>query len=585
MNTKKIILISLILMLLLVPISFAADGDYTIPSAIKDITVNDDGSTFITEKITYDVEGSINGVYRDIPHSSDQTVTNISVETPGYYNTVEVIESNGKTRIKVWLYTDEEKQQKTYNAKVEVSYSYVFNNGVKIYNDVAELQYMTWGKEWDSAVEYLESNIHIPGSKDKAEYWNNPDVYVVSSEWTSDNTLTTISKGLSSHTTYEQRILMPKSYFKSYDNAQVIDMDAKSKIESDQKIHERNRNYLNTLISLSTGILAIFMIIPMGIYAFFGREPKINYKAEYEYDLPTNATPIQVNSIVVGDVNKIDDNGFYATILDLINRKYFKVIHSDEDDTVIRQTDKDTSDLKEYEQSLLSYLSKFAVNSDISLKSIGKTEKPSEYKKFKNNWIQLAKKEVPDSLIKGLFIKRGHRFFRAFAVIFLIISNVLFFLAASVDLKLNHFLILMLMVVVIYIESTLMFAMPNTFAGHWTPQGKQFHDKWKNFEKYITDFSLIKEHPPASVDIWGKYLVYAAALGCADKVSENMRKYLDLNDLSQDYINHSDVLYFSYFGGLNHMNSSFSSLHKSSSSGGIGGVGSGGFGGGGGGTF
>ena len=223
--------------------------------------------------------------------------------------------------------------------------------------------------------------------------------------------------------------------------------------------------------------------------------------------------------------------------------------------------------------------------SDISLKSIGKTEKPSEYKKFKNNWIQLAKKEVPDSLIKGLFIKRGHRFFRAFAVIFLIISNVLFFLAASVDLKLNHFLILMLMVVVIYIESTLMFAMPNTFAGHWTPQGKQFHDKWKNFEKYITDFSLIKEHPPASVDIWGKYLVYAAALGCADKVSENMRKYLDLNDLSQDYINHSDVLYFSYFGGLNHMNSSFSSLHKSSSSGGIGGVGSGGFGGGGGGTF
>ena len=138
----------------------------------------------------------------------------------------------------------------------------------------------------------------------------------------------------------------------------------------------------------------------------------------------------------------------------------------------------------------------------------------------------------------------------------------------------------------LFIESIIIFSLPNTFAGKWTPEGKEFHDKWKNFEKYITDFSLIKERPPASIEVWGRYLVYAAALGCADEVSENMKKYFDLKEISQDYINSSDILFFTYYGGFNHMNSSFNSLVQTdSSSGGIGSVGGGGFGGGGGGTF
>jgi uncharacterized membrane protein len=67
-----------------------------------------------------------------------------------------------------------------------------------------------------------------------------------------------------------------------------------------------------------------------------------------------------------------------------------------------------------------------------------------------------------------------------------------------------------------------MFFIPNTFAGRWTPEGKEFHDKWKSFENYINDYSLIKERPPASIQVWGKYLIYAAALGCADEVSKNI---------------------------------------------------------------
>ncbi|RAP50307.1 MAG: hypothetical protein BZ136_01630, partial [Methanosphaera sp. rholeuAM74] len=165
----------LIIMLLIVPVSYAADNNFKIPEAVKHVEIEDDGSCVITEEITYDINGSINGTYRDIPITGNQSVTNISVETPGYYNSVEILGDSNKTCIKVWLYNDKDKTEKVSNKKVKVIYKYTFNKALKVYNDVAELQYMSWGNEWDSEVDSLKTFIRIPGSSSECEYWNNPD--------------------------------------------------------------------------------------------------------------------------------------------------------------------------------------------------------------------------------------------------------------------------------------------------------------------------------------------------------------------------------------------------------------------------
>ena len=119
-------------------------------------------------------------------------------------------------------------------------------------------------------------------------------------------------------------------------------------------------------------------------------------------------------------------------------------------------------------------------------------------------------------------------------------------------------------------------------------EGKEYHDKWMNFKKYITDYSLIHERPPESVEVWGKYLVYAATLGCAKQATSTMQKYFDDGGVPKEYIARNNVVFFAYHGGLHHMDSSFRAFNTSNSSagfGGIGGPGSGGFGGGGGGVF
>ena len=586
MDIKKVIIISLLLTLILAPISFADDGDYSIPIAIKDILVNDDGSAVISESITYDIEGSVNGVYRDIPHDSSQTITDVSVETPGYYNTVEVIETNGNTRIKVWLYKDEEKKFKTYDANVEVTYKYTFNKGVKIYNDIAELQYMSWGSEWKSSVDKLITNIHIPGSKDGTEFWNNPDDYVVYSNWTDDNTLSTEVEGLGSYTSFEQRILIPKSYFKSSENAKVIDMDAKAQIEADQKKYKDDRDFKNTMSEIATGILGLLMVVPVGIYGLFGREPKIDYHADYEYDLPTNSSAVEVNSIVNGEVGSITDDAMYATLLDLIDRKIFKVVFSNEDDTVLRLTNTDTSNLKSFEKLLINFISKFERNGDISLKTIADTGDPYEFKDFRETWKKNTSEAVPESLIERYFIDEGSTWFSLLAFAMFAISILLFVALLIIEVSPKYNAILFIISILMFIESIVMICIPNTVPGRWTPEGKEFHDKWKNFEEYIKDFSLIKEKPPASIQVWGRYLVYAAALGCADEVSKNMKKYFDIAGVPEEYFNSSDALLFAYYGGFNNLDTTFAALTPSDSgSGGIGSVGGGGFGGGGGGTF
>ena len=64
---------------------------------------------------------------------------------------------------------------------------------------------------------------------------------------------------------------------------------------------------------------------------------------------------------------------------------------------------------------------------------------------------------------------------------------------------------------------------PEDIFGQWTPEGRVYYLKWTNFKKFLKDNSLIKEHPPESIVIWKKYLIYGAALGVADQVYKSMK--------------------------------------------------------------
>jgi uncharacterized membrane protein len=76
-------------------------------------------------------------------------------------------------------------------------------------------------------------------------------------------------------------------------------------------------------------------------------------------------------------------------------------------------------------------------------------------------------------------------------------------------------------------------------------KGNEDYVRWKAFEKFLKEFTNIKDYPMPGMTIWEHYMVYATVFGIADLVEKQVRfKYQELNKM--DELNRSP--YFRYPG-------------------------------------
>ena len=116
---------------------------------------------------------------------------------------------------------------------------------------------------------------------------------------------------------------------------------------------------------------------------------------------------------------------------------------------------------------------------------------------------------------------------------------------------------------------------------------------WKGLEKFMLEFSRMKEYSTMELALWEEYLVYATAFGIADKVLKQLKVvYPQITDANYMNSNGYTYLYLMYHSNISNnfinsintsVTSAYSSVNYSSGSGSGGGFsGGGGFGGGGG---
>ena len=448
---------------------------------------------------------------------------------------------------------------------------------------------MSWDKYWDNGVDNFTENIHIPGSSKNVEYWNNPPHTVKESSWTNDNTLSIKFNNLESSQQSEQRILMPKDYIKSTANADVINKDAKAQIERDQQSYLFNQSIIDNFGYIAAFISLIFMALPVGIYLKYARGKKSIYHNQIESQIPTDDSPLMVNMLMNGQIGQMNQDAYNATLLDLIDRKFFKVITSSQIDTIIHPTSKDVSSLKRYELDVYDYVLNFGdEKGNISFKNM--IADKNAFSRFLSAWAIDTNHEVSSLDVRKYYDDKASTYVAYVAYASFVVAVILLFLTVFVFKGGLTNIIALVFGILLLIISILLFVMPNRYLSSWTPEGMVFNDKWTNFKKYIMDYSLIKERPPASIQVWGKYLVYATALGCANEVRKNMVKYFEESSISNDVLYDLSLVYLANNYGFNHMFYPHVSAHMDTpdfggSFGDIGGPGSGGFGGGGGGVF
>ena len=595
MNLKNKALAILIISIFFISVLPAVSAvDYSIPYANVDIQVYDDGLINVYEEIDYHFSSSAHGVYRDIPLKQGQSIENLQVKVDGAYYDYQVINYNGEERIKIYLYRDAAKTQGiSSGTNVKVYLQYDFTHVVKIYNDVGELQYKVWGDEWEESLGSLDAVIRFPSDK-KLEYWINPAYSDAEAKW-SDGNLVITSDGVSEGSYVEARALIPLSEFGEVTPfAQHINQTAADKIRSMQQDEENTQNFLSTVGSVVNYLLLALCAIPLAIYYRFGREPKTDYQGIYEHEPPTNDPPAFVNALMSGfgkNVGDLDQKAFQATIMDLSDRGKLGV--DSEDDTEFTKTTfltvKSTDGLERYERELVDILRTYELNGRISFSymqdCLREENQARAYQDRYNNWCQNFKDDyLPDEVFTQYFDEKGSDYMMFFGIGAIVLAIIVGALSLFVHFR-GSFITTLVAIFFAIVGGACLF-LPSGIGGKYTLKGKLYTERWEKFKKYLKDYSLIKEHPPESIAIWNKYLVYATALGVADQVYKAMKMHV-YGGLNDPNYTTNDLFMFYYLGGHNHINSSFSTASSTISAANndsIGGIG-GGSGGGGGGAF
>ncbi|MBQ2652926.1 MAG: DUF2207 domain-containing protein [Methanobrevibacter sp.] len=595
MNVKKAFCIILLFLVLLSAMAFvSADDDkqYSIDQAFIELTVGSDGLLHVDEIYDYTFQGTFNGVYRDIPLKEGESITNLTVNAKGAYPVVKVTDEAGKKHVQIYLYADEAHTQKISNAEVYIYISYDMENTVTLFNDVAGLQYKLWGEDWDVGIDALTAIIHLPGNKDNI-YFLNPQEYN-STSFLSNNTITLTSKSIPSGEFYELLVLMPLDDFNNATYAKHVNENGKEQIIHNLEESVNGRN-LWSISYIVLGLLSLISpIVAIIIYFRFGREPKVDYDGIYEREPPTDDAPAMVNALIdnTHDIGTPNMKGFEATILNLIDKKVFELEtrrdqNTDLTELFLKLNRDKTTGLAIHENTVFDIMEMFSdshdivnlsnLNNDLSYESNAKLF----MEEFKE-WQQDVKHEYLDSEnLETYFNAKGSKFMKVFGIAGLVIGIIIFILGLLTHLHNGIFAIGGGIVLSVF--SFIVIMLPNDIFGQWTKKGRLFYLKWKNFKKFLKDNSLINEHPPESIVIWKKYLIYGTALGVADNVYKAMK--LQEKDISGF---DDDIFLYHHYGGYYMMHNAFitgeSAATPSSDSGGFGGLG-GGSGGGGGGAF
>jgi len=280
------------------------------------------------------------------------------------------------------------------------------------------------------------------------------------------------------------------------------------------------------LMNLLRILVVAFPFVLLFLYIRHGREKNFTVPAYLSYVPNRDRKPWIVNLVFKGDALDFDEDGFYATILDLHRRGKIRVEPRAEG-FVIRILDEGSEDLDVYEKRVLKVLKSLSRENVLDTGRLD--DLINEIKNDRKRAIKLAKDirwvtKSPSRRPALSLIVSGRRRVASFALL----AATLFFISLVFMQMLSHFSSITAQIFVgsitFLIQSLVAVAAPSTLFGRW--KGSTYREKleWDAFKKFLSDLALIKRYAPQDISIWGEWLIYGTALGVGDKVVKAMNE-------------------------------------------------------------
>jgi len=548
---------------------------YKIVEAKIEQVMDNNGIMHVHEVITYKMKKPFRGVYRYVPASRGVEISNVSVwpektedERIKSFRVYYVKKNPREFEARVWL-------SKSYNETISpadlpyvvlhVRYDakYTFEKGI----DVSQVFRQFWGDGWDAPAKNITATFEFPSTFKILNVYTHPKIQY---ERYGNKFTFNIDK-LPAFTYAEARFV--------FDNEVIPDIVYINRDLTKAGIEKKEAEYESLVLKakiypiIGLVIVVIFLIL---IFYFFGREKEIQYQGIYEREIPFKDPPDLVNAIVVNQLSEIDSDGISSVIMDLYRNGYVKL---DKEGKYIEIIEKDTKKLPESEKQFYELLKKYSFdNNKFSF---------NELKKVLTKDKKLAKQFLADFKAYKSFVltrakSRKYLSIKGTVLSYLVgiteIIMSLYFFAKFWTVSLTYETVFF---TVLFVMGGILFFLPKDVFGRWSRAGREYYLKWKNFKRFLLDFSALPQYPPESIVIWEDYLVYATALGIADKVEKHLKK------LAPKEIKESSRLYYGPYT-YRKFGTRFVSASRATTStvsgGGVGGAG-GGSGGGGGGAF
>jgi uncharacterized membrane protein len=288
------------------------------------------------------------------------------------------------------------------------------------------------------------------------------------------------------------------------------------------------QNYLAQGLLQITRILVISSpLIFILIYVIYGREKKFSIPKYLSFVPNNDIKPWVVNLIFKNDALDFDENGFYATLLDLHERKKINIMTKNKG-LVIQILNQENLD--NYEKRVMDFLQGISDNGIIDTNKTNKlAKKLSSSPAYESKLLQLKKDlsyviKRPEIRVAKEYIVNGRMRpvpILLISIILLIISFALSFIISDFNTILKQAGITSILVI---IQSTIAIAFPSTLFGKW--KGKAYKEKleWDSFKRLLSDLALIKKYAPGDLSMWGEWLVYGTSLGLGKNVAKVMKE-------------------------------------------------------------
>lgn len=584
-----------IAMWLLLPAQPAAAKSFSLPSARFVADVSRSGAVHVTEKITFDFDGSFSGAFREINLRDGEAVTDISVRendrpyvpgasaelgSSGAPDTFGDIPTPEGHRI-VWHFN-------AFNETRTFTVRYTVTGLAVAHDDVTDLNIQVWGDEWDVGLGRLEAVIRLPRpASGDLRVFGHPATVDGFTELRADGSGSSlVASNIDPHEFAEMRLVFPTDVLANTNDAKVESGDALDDILAEEQAFAANvqdqRDQQRWLTSnawwlLLLGLLLAFVPaagIAYAVYRDYGKEPEVPPGPEYVFEPPAADPPALIAGLLEPSGARATGNAFTATLFDLVRRGYIEAIpvntirktwgglkQEDVTDLAVRVVDKPQGDLPEFERVVLRCVG----HAETQERDAHGDDRPGEagvidlegrlllselrgniadepafyageFTAFKSDVLAQVK-------ARGWWVAGGLKWLVVGLLAFLLCAGLFFFLAiATYD------------PVAVFNLRTIVFAALTLIAGcnavvllvfaffrrAWEKRSDAAANVavgWTAFRRFLNDFAGMREAVPGSIAIWEQYLCYGIAFGVADRVlaAAQLHAPPELNQTSSVY--------------------------------------------------